>query len=86
MPKQLSVRNATILAPIPFFVRNRVVWMYPLKKFINQAYKHKACKFTSIVKKNKAHKFGVHFSGLHHTRASCLTSYSMLITFTYRYY
>lgn len=53
MPKKLSVRNATILAPFPFFVRNRIVWMYPLKKFSNHAYKHKACKFTSIVKKIK---------------------------------
>jgi hypothetical protein len=55
MPKKLSVRNATILAPFPFFVtvRNKVVWMYPLKNFINHAYKHKACKFTNIVKKIK---------------------------------
>ena len=88
MPKKLSVRNATILTPFPFFVtvKNRVIWMHPLKNFINHAYKHKTCKFTSILKKNKAHKFGVHFSGLHHTRAICLTIDFMLITFTYCYY
>lgn len=58
MPKKLSVGNATIPTPLPFFITvcDRIVWMYPLKQFINYNCKsiNKTYKFTVIVKINMA--------------------------------